>query len=466
MRDAHDLAFVILAAGRGKRMRSARPKVLHELCGRPLLLHATALASALGAARSIVVVGTGQDEIGPVLDEHAADVEVVIQRELLGTGHAVLQAREVLAGHQGPLLVMYADHALFRPETLQGLIDAWAAGADLALLTGELPDPTGYGRIVRDPGGRIERIVEQRDASARELAILESNLGVYVARADWMLEAVSKLDRENRQNEFLLPDVVATALQAGLRVESAPLGDPEEAFGINTRIDLAQAESILRRRIARRWMLEGVSFVDPEHTYVDVEVEIGAETILEPGCRLRGRTRLGSGCRVAVGAVLDDTTAGDRVWIKPHCWAEQARIGDDCSIGPSAHLRPGTVLGDGVRIGNFVEVKNSTLGAGTKADHLSYLGDADVGEGVTIGCGAITVNYDGETKHRTVIEDGAFVGCNANLIAPVTVGRDVYVAAGSTITREIEEGSLAVARARQRNIEGWRERRFGRKREE
>ena len=466
MPDTRELAFVILAAGKGERMRSARPKVLHELCGRPLLLHVTALASALGVARTIVVVGSGRDEIRPVLDEHAPGVEVVIQQELLGTGHAVLQTREALASHEGPLLIMHADHALFRPETLRGLIDTWAAGADLALLTGELPDPTGYGRIVRNPDGRIERVVEERDARGRELEIRETNLGVYVARANWMLDAVSKLDRENQQNEFLLPDVVKTALQAGLCIESAALGDPDEAFGVNTRIDLSQAEAILRRRIARRWMLEGVTFVDPEHTYVEVEVEIGAETVLEPGCRLRGRTRLGAGCRVAAGAVLDDTAAGDRVWIKPHCWTEQARIGDDCSIGPSAHLRPGTVLGDGVRIGNFVEVKNSTIGAGSKADHLSYVGDADVGEGVTIGCGAITVNYDGETKHRTVIEDGAFVGCNSNLIAPVTVGRDVYVAAGSTITRGVEEGSLAVARARQRNIEGWRERRFRRGREE
>ena len=466
MRSASDLAFIILAAGRGTRMRSSRPKVLHELCGRPLLLHATGLANQLGAARSIVITGTDQEEIRPVLDSHAPGVEVVIQREQLGTGHAVLQAREALAGHTGPVLVMYADHALFRPESLRGPIDAWIAGADLALLTGELPDPTGYGRIVRDPQGQIERVIEHRDAEPKELEIRESNLGVYVARGDWMLEAAGKLDRENQQNEFLLPDIVGTALQAGLRVESALVNDPEEAFGINTRVDLSQAEAILRRRIARHWMLEGVSFVDPEHTYVEVDVEIGADTILEPGCRLRGRTRLGNGCRVAAGAVLDDTTVGDHVWIKPHCWIEQATIADDCNIGPSAHLRPGTVLQDGVRIGNFVEVKNSTLGAGTKADHLSYLGDADVGAGVTIGCGAITVNYDGEAKHRTVIEDGAFVGCNANLIAPVRVRRDGYVAAGSTITREVEDGSLAVARARQRNIEGWRERRLGRRREE
>ena len=466
MSEAQKLAFVILAAGKGTRMRSSRPKVLHELCGRSLLLHATALADALGAHRSIVVAGTGEDEIRRVLEQEAPGTEVVIQQELLGTGHAVLQTGERLAGHEGPMLVMYADHALFRAETLRGLIDRFTAGADLALLSGELPDPTGYGRIVRNSTGEIERIVEQRAADARELEIREANLGVYVARAGWMLDAASKLDRNNEQKEYLLPDLVEAALAAGLRVESAALSDPEEAFGVNTRADLAQAEAVMRRRIAHRLMLDGVTFIDPDHSYVDLGVEIGADTVLEPGCRLRGRTRLGSECRVSAGAVLDDTTVGDRVWIKPHCWTEGARIGNDCQIGPSAHLRPGTVLGDGVRIGNFVEVKNSTLGAGTKADHLSYLGAAEVGAGVTIGCGAITVNYDGVTKHRTIIEDGAFIGCNANLVAPVTVGRNGYVAAGSTITREVEEGSLAVGRARQRNIQGWVERFFGRKREE
>lgn len=459
MAESGELAVVILAAGGGTRMRSRTPKVLHPVCGRPILLHAVQTAVDLGAKRVVAVLAPGTDDVREAL----RGVEVVEQPEPLGTAHAALQARERLAGHPGPVLVMYGDHPLYRPETFARLLETYRAdAADLALLTGTATGQSDFGRVVRGPDGRVERIVEYADAGPDVRALTEVNLGVYVAEAARLFAQLERIDNRNPKGEYYLTGLVELCLDGGGRVSTASLEDPSESIGVNSRADLARAEAAMRRRIAERWMLAGVTFEDPEHTYVDAAAEIGPDTVLSPGAALRGATRVGAGCRIDAGAVIEDSVLGDEVWIKPHCHLERSRTGDRCVVGPSAHFRPDVTLGDDVRVGNFVEVKNSTLGRGTKADHLSYVGDADVGERVTIGCGAITVNYDGARKSRTSIGDGAFIGCNANLIAPVTVEPGGYVAAGSTITRDVPAGALGVARQRQRNVEGWRAHRFGR----
>ena len=455
-----ELALIILAAGEGTRMRSRLPKVLHPVCGRPILLHAVRLGHEIGAKRIVVVVGSGEEQLREALEGEG--VELVPQPEPLGTGHAALQTREALGEHAGPILVTNGDHPLYRPQTFSAFLDHHRAkSADLTLLVAESPEPAGYGRLERAPDGSPQRVVEEADASDEVLAIREVNLGAYVADAEFLFESLKQISTGNRQGELYLTDLVELATACGRRVESFAVEDWNEAQGVNTRADLARAEARMRQRIAERWLREGVTLIDPGQTYIEVDVEIGADTVIAPGAMLRGSTRVGPGCRIDAGTVVDDSTLGDGVWLKPHCFVEQAVIGSDCEVGPSAHLRPGTELDPEVRVGNFVEIKNSRIGRGTKAAHLSYIGDADVGSGGTIGCGAITGTYDGVAKHRTTIGDRAFVGCNANLIAPVEVAAEAYVAAGSTITTAVPSAALAVARARQRNIEGWRKRRFG-----
>ena len=454
-------ALLVLAAGEGTRMRSRRPKLLHPVCGRSIIGHVVRMGQELGAKRIVIVVGAAEAEMREELRKEP--VEFVRQAEPLGTGHAALQARDALANHPGPIVVMAGDHPLYRAETMSGLVaDLDATGADLLVATAEFPETPEFGRIVRGPDGEICEIVEHRDASDEQRQICEVGLSLYVAQAGFLFETLARVDDRNAQGEYYLTDIVRLGLEAGHRVSTSKIEDWSETLGVNSRVDLAEAERLMRRRIAERWMFEGVTFEDPEHSYVGADVTIGPDTVIAPGASLRGRTQIGSGCRIGEQVVIEDSTLGDDVFLKPLCHIEDSTLGNECVVGPAAHLRPGTNLQDSVRIGNFVEVKNSTIGRGTKADHLSYIGDADVGAGCTIACGAITVNYDGSTKSRTVIGDGAFIGCNANLIAPIEIEPRSYVAAGSTITKTVTEGSLAVARARQRNIEGWFKRRFGR----
>ena len=440
--ETRPLAVLVLAAGKGTRLKSSRPKVLHEVCGRSLLGYPVAAAESLKPSRLLVVVGPEADEVRARFSESA---EFVVQAEPRGTGHAVLACREALAGFSGDILVLYGDTPLLRGATLARMRQLrQEQSADLVLLTAPVDVP---GIVVRDEGGRVARIVEVPDATPAELSIRERNTGVYLLDAELCWKLLARVGDDNAQGELYLTDTVELAVGDRLRVEALELPGPEEALGVNTRAELARAMDLMRRRIANRWLEAGVTLVDPAATYIDADVEIGPDTLIEPGCVIQGRTRIGA-----------------RVHLKAHCTIESSRIGDDVEMGPCAHLRPNCDIGAGSRIGNFVEVKNSVLGRGVKADHLSYIGDADVGDRASFGCGSVVVNYDGAAKHRTRVGERAFIGCNVNLIAPLEIEADSYVAAGSTITTRVPEGALAVARARQRNIEGWVDRR-GRRRE-
>jgi len=432
-----DLAVLILAAGQGTRMKSGTAKVLHRIAGRPMLAYPLAAAEALGARRLVTVIGRDADAVREAFDGRC---EFVLQAERRGTGHAVLQAQDALRGFQGDVLILYGDTPLLRTETLAAMRAHKAeTAADLVMLSAEVDVP---GIVVRGADGRVARVVEATDASPHELAIAERNTGVYLIDAERLWKTLAQVDDDNAQGEIYLTTIVELSVHEGRRVEALKLDDADEARGVNDRADLAAAASVMRDRILRHWMHEGVTFVDPSNSYVDADAEIGRDTLIEPGCTIQGASRIGSG-----------------VHLKPGCMIESSEIGDESVIGPNAHLRPGCRLGKGVRIGNYVEVKNSVLGDGVKADHLSYIGDADVGAGAAFGCGAITVNYDWKTKHRTTVGAGATIGCNVNLIAPLAIGANAAVAAGSTVTRDVGSGALSVARARQSEIPDWHARR-------
>ncbi len=435
-----DVSVVILAAGKGTRMKSRRSKVLHELAGRPMVGFPVALARELSPREPVVVVGRDAEDVQAALEGQA---RFVLQEPQNGTGHAVLCAQDALADATDAILVLYGDTPLIRLESLREMAAMFAAGADLVMLTSPEQLP---GVVVRGPDGRVDRIVELTDATPEEAEIQEGNTGVYLMKPELLWKALAQVDDRNAQGEIYLTDVVGFASAEGMRVEALKLESAEDCLGVNTRAELAAAGAVARRRKCEALMAEGVSIVDPANTYIDVEVEIGRDTLVEPGCVITGRSVIGEGCH-----------------IKPHCTIEDSRLGDEVVVGPSAHLRPDCELGDGCRVGNFVEVKNSKFAEGVKVDHLAYVGDADVGPGSSFGCGAITVNYDWDEKHRTTVGSQVKVGCNANLVAPVTLEDGAVVAAGSTVTQSVPEDSLAVARAKQKNIEGWRARKRPRK---
>jgi bifunctional UDP-N-acetylglucosamine pyrophosphorylase/glucosamine-1-phosphate N-acetyltransferase len=424
---------VILAAGKGTRMKSRKAKILHEICGRPLLGHMLACAKALEPERLMVVIGHEADRVAELF---AGQAEFVLQAEQRGTGHAVLQAQPKLDDFSGDVLILYGDTPLLRSETLEQMIALKReSGAELVMLSAMVPLP---GRVVRGATGQVERIVETTDASEQELAIEEGNTGVYLIDSALLRQGLGSLSDDNEQGELYITDVVGFAVAQGRSVEALVLDDAEECLGINTRAELAKAATVLRRRTNDALMAQGVSITDPDNTYIDVDVQIGQDSVIEAGCVIQGASVLGRG-----------------VHVKPHCVIEESQLDDGVEIGPSAHLRPGTHLGEGVKIGNFVEIKNSDVGPGSKAAHLAYIGDSDVGAGSSFGCGSIVVNYDGISKHRTTLGDGVFVGCNANLIAPVTLASGSFIAAGSTITKDVSADALAVARAKQTEIKGW-----------
>ena len=436
-----ETAVIVLAAGQGTRMKSRRAKVLHELCGLPMLGHVLRTARALSPSRLLVVIGRDAEEVRA---RFRGEAEFVLQAEQKGTGHAVRVAEPTLGPVTGDVLVLYGDTPLLRPETIEHMSAVKRErNADLVILTARTQNIPGI--IVRDEPGRVVRIVESQDATDSELAIEERNTGVYLMSADLLREGLAKLEPNNAQGELYITDIVAFAVELGRVVEGASIDDPDECMGINTRSQLADAAAFMRRRIVDGLMDDGVSFIDPDSVYIDADVRIGRDSLIEPGVVISGASIL-----------------GERVHVKAGCVIEDSRLDDDVAIGPSAHLRPGSRLGAGVKIGNFVEIKNSSLGPGTKAAHLGYIGDADVGAGVNFSCGAIVVNYDGYRKSRSTIGDNAFIGCNANIVSPLTVEPHGFVAAGSTVTKDVPGDALAVARSRQRNIEGWVARKEGR----
>jgi bifunctional UDP-N-acetylglucosamine pyrophosphorylase / glucosamine-1-phosphate N-acetyltransferase len=458
------LSVVVLAAGEGKRFRSAVPKPLHPVAGRPLLWHVLAAASPLKADRTVVVVGRGADQVAAAVEGFdQSPVEFAVQASQRGTGDALAAALPLLEG-TGDVLVLSGDTPLVSTALLERLLDAHrSARAAATLATSTLADPTGYGRVLRDPGGAVTGIVEERDADAAQRRLREVSVGMYVFRRP-ALDGLAALRPDNDQGEYYLPDLVPLVLAGGGLVVTAEVPE-EEARGVNDRVELAAAEALLRRRLLERLMLGGVTVTDPATTYVDADVEVGQDSVLAPMTFLEAGTRVGARCRLGPNVRLVGCTVGDDATVT-QAVAVQAAIGPRANVGPFASLRPGSDLREAAKAGTFVEVKNSTVGPGSKVPHLSYVGDADVGAGVNVGAGTVFVNYDGVHKHRTVVGDGAFIGSDTMLVAPVTVGSGAQTAAGSTITKDVPPDALAIERSDQRTIEGWAARRRRRKNKE
>jgi len=445
------LSVIVLAAGEGRRMRSAHPKVLADLAGRPLLTHVLDTARDLGAERVRVVVGHRADAVRAILPD---DVEVAVQPEQRGTGDAVACALEGL-GANGTTLVLYGDVPLVQPATLRALADVARRG-DCGLITVRVPDPTGYGRIVRGPDGAVERIVEEHDASEAERRIDEINTGLLAMRTSDLARHVAALERDNAQGEYYLTDVIAAVRAANGRVDTVQPRFAWEVHGVNSRAQLAALERTWQRHLADELMAAGATLRDPARVDIRGTLEVGPDVTIDVGCVFEGVVALGAGSRVGAGSVIRNARVGEGSVIEPHCVIDGAEIGDRCSVGPFARLRPGTEMAGGARIGNFVETKNTRVGAGSKVNHLSYVGDSELGESVNVGAGVITCNYDGHRKHRTVIGDHAFIGSDCQLVAPVTVGAGATVGAGTTLTEDAPAGQLTVGRARQRTIAGWK----------
>jgi len=445
------LTTVILAAGEGKRMRSRQPKVLHELCGRPLISYCLRLARTVGD-RIVLVVGPDADGVRAQTGEGVAIVE---QRERLGTGHAVLQARADCEGIAGPILVLPSDVPLLSVETIERLVSHHATtGAAATVLTAIVDRPNGYGRVLRQ-GGRVKRIVEDRDATDDEKKVTEINTSVYCFDARRLWPALERVRPENDQGEYYLTDVIALLGKAGGRIEAIAVEDPEEALGVNDRKQLAALAAIQRRRILDRHMLAGVTILDPATTYIDDTVTIGADTVVYPHVIIEVASEIGSDCVIGAGCHIRAMKIGDRVQLKPYCVMAESVIEDEAILGPFCHLRPRAHIGPQAHVGNFVELKKTRMGRGSKANHLAYLGDTTIGERVNIGAGAITCNYDGFKKHDTTIGDDVFVGTNSSLVAPITIGEGAYIGAGSTITKDVPPDALAVERSQPTVKEGW-----------
>ena len=448
---------VILAAGLGTRMKSGTAKALHQLAGRPLVQHVLNAAMAVGPGKIVLVLGHQADKVREAVREYKP--EVVLQYEQLGTGHAVRQARESIAEAAGPVMVLCADTPLLTGGTLRKVVELHQKSrAAVTLITARVENPFGYGRVVRGKSG-IVRVVEEKDATAAQKKITEVNAGIYCFEKKFLLASLDGLGKNNAQGEYYLPDAVARAAKKKLRVSAFVSENVDEVMGVNTRHDLSRAEAVLRERVARKWMLDGVTMLDPVSTFIDDEVILGRDTVLYGNVRLEGRTRIGEACTVFPGSRIADSVIGNGVTVKDCSVIEESDIAPGASVGPFAHLRPGSVIGAGAKIGNFVEVKKSTIGEGSKANHLSYIGDATVGRNVNIGAGVITCNYDGFEKYPTVIEDGVFVGSDAQLVAPVTIGKGALIAAGATITRNVPPDALAISRAPQDIREGFVSRR-------
>ena len=449
-----DLHVVILAAGKGTRMKSALPKVLHRVGGRPMIDHVLAATAILEPRTTTVVVGHEADTLTDRLAAHKY-LTIVVQEPQLGTGHALLATEHVYRRASGILLLLSGDVPLLSPNTLKKLVNHHVAhAAALTVLTAVLPSALGYGRVVRT-GERIARIVEETDVSPTEQEIREINSGIYAFALDGLFDALHGIATSNAQREYYLPDLVSIYSEAGRRVETVTADNADEIRGINTRLDLEEVNHIVNTNKNEQLMRSGVTIRDRATAYIDPEVQIGQDTIIHPGVSIEGRTTIGASCEIHSGVRIVNSHLGDRVVIHNHCVISDATIADEARIGPFAHLRKHADIRERARVGNFVELKQTVLGAGSKSMHLAYLGDATIGEKVNIGAGTITCNYDGDRKSQTTIEDGAFIGSDTQLLAPVRVGQGAYVGSGTTVRENVPAGALAVSAGKQRNIEGW-----------
>ncbi len=446
------LNAIVLAAGQGSRMKSAYPKVLHKILGQPMLKYVVDSANQVGAGSIVIVVGFEGEQVVKSL---GPDFQYVWQREQLGTGHAVLMAESALSGMEGDLLVLYGDTPLLEPETIRDLVAIKRSKeAVAAILTTRLNDPSGYGRIIRDSRGNINGIIEDKDASPEQKRINEVNTGVYCFKIKTLLKALKLLSPRNAQGEYYLTDVFKIFVEQGLPIAGVLTDQAEQVMGPNDRVQLGSTENYLKLKINEGLMKQGVTIADPNFTYIGPHVKIERDSVILPGTFILGNSTVGENCIIGPHSRIIDSAIDKNTEIA-FSQLNGAHIGSYNSIGPFANIRPGTVSGSDVKIGSFVEVKNLQIASGSKAPHLIYLGDAQVGKDVNIGAGTITCNYDGVNKHQTLISDGAFIGSNANLVAPVTIGADATVGAGSTITKDVPDKALAISRSRQENIDGW-----------
>ena len=452
-------AIAIMAAGKGTRLKSKHPKVLHEIGGKPLLQFVVDAAKAVLPAKDIfVIIGHEAERVREAMG--GTGVQFVLQTEQLGTGHAIMSARASLTGYDD-VLVLSGDVPLLRPETVRGIRDSHLKNhAAMTILTADFPDPTGYGRIVRKKrSGRasdeVEAIVEQKKLKAQQEKIREGNSGIYAFATGPLFEHLDELRTDNPHGEYYLTDIAGILGKSGAKVLALKAGETHEVAGANNRAELAVLDSEVRARKCVELMAAGVTIFRPETCVIDAEVEVGADTVIEPFVQLLGKTRIGGDCRVRSYSVITSSEIGDGVTVRNGCIISGARVSEGAVLGPYSHLRPGSDIGPGAHVGNFVETKKAKLGRGAKANHLTYLGDAVIGENVNVGAGTITCNYDGVKKNVTIIEDGAFIGSDSTLVAPVRIGRNAYVGAAACVTEDVPEDALAIARARQVNKEGW-----------
>jgi len=444
------LKVVILAAGKGTRMKSAMPKVLHRVAEKPMVEHVVDAASSLGAEKTVLVIGHGADQVRATVTR---DVEYVEQTEQLGTGHAVQQALPLL-NPEDTVLIAYGDVPLTKPETFKKLIDD-VTDSNIALLTVIMEDPTGYGRIIRDAAGKVQGIVEQKDASPEQLEVCEGNTGILAARASALNELLSGLDNNNAQQEYYLTDIFEMAVKQGMSITTHQPAEEWETAGVNSRLQLAELERIYQLGKADELMTAGVTLRDPARIDVRGNLTVGQDSIIDVNCVFEGDVTIGEGVSIGPNCMIKNATIGDGTVVNANSVIDESSVGKDCAVGPFARLRPGAALEDQAHIGNFVEIKKSKISKGSKVNHLSYVGDSDVGESVNIGAGTITCNYDGVNKHQTIIEDGVFVGSCTQLVAPVKVGKNAVIGAGSTITKEVGPDQLVFTRAPVKTVDNW-----------
>ncbi len=447
-----NLKAIILAAGKGTRMKSKMPKVLHKVCGKSMVECVIDEAAKLGCEGVCVVIGDKAEMVKESLE--GKNVAFALQEQQLGTGHAVMQAADFIEDDKD-VIILYGDTPLIKAETLEKFINFHRENKNsVSVISAIVEDSAGYGHIIRDSEGHFVKNVEYKDATEEEKLVKEINTGIYCFKGKDLKESLSKINNNNAQGEYYLPDTLEILLKEGKGVDAVSVGDVTEFAGVNSRVQLADAEKILKDRINRYHMENGVTIIDPANTYIGADVKIGMDTVIYPGCVIEGNTVIGEDCKVGPSCRLTDMVLSDNVTIQ-FTTAMESSIGSGTKVGPYAYIRPNCKIGENIKLGDFVEVKNSVIGNGTKVSHLTYIGDADVGERINFGCGTVIVNYDGKKKYRTTIENDVFIGCNANLVAPVTLKEGSYVAAGSTVTKDVPEKNLAVARSRQVNIEGW-----------